>query len=224
MLSRLRVDVSATIESLAAGGEGVTHITLKGERRAVFVRGVAPGDEVEIEVDASVRPARGRVLELVQPSAHRVSPACAHAARCGGCDWMHLSLAEQSRAHASIVREALPKTWRAMPIESHAAPQALGYRTRTRLHVRAGAGSASAASGVVVGVHEAQSHDPVEVERCIVVHPALDEARRSLTGWLAGAIRARQAFTDQREAARGPRAHLAGGASTSDVRSPRRRR
>jgi 23S rRNA (uracil1939-C5)-methyltransferase len=35
-------------------------------------------------------------------------------------------------------------------------------------------------------MHEARTHDPVEVESCAVLHPALETARRSLAGLLEG--------------------------------------
>ena len=43
-----------------------------------------------------------------RPGADRVAPACAWSTRCGGCDWMHLSLEAQGRGHVEHVRAALP--------------------------------------------------------------------------------------------------------------------
>jgi 23S rRNA (uracil1939-C5)-methyltransferase len=172
--------LEATVGSLAPGGDGVAHVELERERRAVFLPGTAPGDVVRAEVDASRRPARGRVLEVLAAGEDRVSPACAWAARCGGCDWMHLSLEAQGRAHAEHVRAALPPAWRDVPISSHAADSPTGYRSRARLHVRCTRGR------VDVGMHEARTHDLVTVETCVVLDPALEAARRALGAWLEG--------------------------------------
>lgn len=167
--------LEATISSLAPGGSGVAHVERGGERRAVFVSHAAPGDRLRMAVDLSVRPARGHLLEILSPGTDRVAPACSWSTRCGGCDWMHLSLEAQARAHADHVRAALPPAWRDVPIEIHAAPSGLAYRTRARVHVRCGRGGR-----VVVGMHGAGTHDPVEVETCAVMHPALERARRAL--------------------------------------------
>jgi len=174
----LRLDV--TIASLAPGGDGVAHVDIDGERRAVFLPQAAPGDVLRAEVDVSTRPARGRLLGVIAPGPERVTPACAWSTRCGGCDWMHLSLRAQEQTHVEHVRAALPGGWQGASISSHPAPVALGYRTRTRVHVR------RAGSRVVVGMHGARTHDPVEVDVCVVLDPAVERGRRRLAGLFEG--------------------------------------
>jgi 23S rRNA (uracil1939-C5)-methyltransferase len=169
-----------TVASLAPGGDGVAHVELEGERRAVFLAHAAPGDVVKAEVDPSRRPARGRVVQLLSAGPDRVVPACAWSTRCGGCDWMHLSLDAQARTHAEHVLAALPPAWRGVPASHHRAPEGLAYRTRARLHVRCERGR------VEVGMHEAGTHDPVEVDTCVVLEPAVEQARRGLARLFAG--------------------------------------
>jgi 23S rRNA (uracil1939-C5)-methyltransferase len=169
------------IESLAPGGDGVAHLDIAGERRAVFVAQSAPGDVLRVAIDASTRPARGRILELVAAGPQRVAPECAWASRCGGCDWMHVSLDAQASAHVEHVRAILPATSRHLPIELHPARQSTGYRSRARVHARA-----DKRGRVAVGMHEARTHAPVEVERCIVLDPALEPVRRGLGALLEG--------------------------------------
>jgi 23S rRNA (uracil1939-C5)-methyltransferase len=169
------------IEELAPGGDGVAHVSVDGVRRAVFVPGAAVGDEVRLSMDVSRRPARGRILELIHGGPERVEPACAYVQRCGGCDWMHVSLAGQLAAHIAQLRRAVPRAWESFPVVPHPALEALGYRTRARLHVRASGGRA------IVGMHEAGTRDPVEVSSCVVLHPTLDRARISLGALLEGA-------------------------------------
>ncbi len=174
----------AVVDDLAPGGDGVLHVTRapSGERRAVFVRGVARGEEVVVDVDFSARPPRGRLLEVVTASAERVVPACPDAGRCGGCDWMHLSTSAQREGHLDHVRRALSAAVpAAFPIGYTPAPSPLAYRTRTRLHAHASGGRA------VVAMRAAGGHEPVEIERCVVVAPALDGARATLARLLDGA-------------------------------------
>ena len=169
------------IESLAPGGDGVAHLEIGSERRAVFVAHAAPGDVLRVEVDASTRPARGRVLELVSAGQDCVPPACSWASRCGGCDWMHLSLDAQAKVDADHVRAALPAAWRHLTVEVHSASASAGYRSRTRVHARA-----DKRGRIAVGMHEAKSHAPVEVDRCVVLDPALEPARARLGALLEG--------------------------------------
>jgi 23S rRNA (uracil1939-C5)-methyltransferase len=175
------LQIDASITSLAPGGDGVAHVDIGGERRAVFVAHTAPGDRARLEVDPSRRPARGRLVALESPGVDRVSPACPWSTRCGGCDWMHLSIEAQATAHVDHFRAALPPAWRTEPIASSPAPRALGYRSRARVHVQSLRGGA-----VAVGMHEARSHEPVEVDTCAVLDPAVEAARRALAGLLEG--------------------------------------
>ncbi len=170
-----------TISSLAPGGDGVAHAEVDDERRAIFVSQVVPGDRVRLDVDTSPRPARGRVVELLSPGADRVASACAWSTECGGCDWMHLSLEGQRRAHVELVRAALPAAWRAVAIAANGTPSGLGHRTRARVHVRCGRGGR-----VTVGMHEARSHEPVEVDSCAVLAPPVERARGELARLFEG--------------------------------------
>jgi 23S rRNA (uracil1939-C5)-methyltransferase len=178
-----RLQIDATITALAPGGDGIAHVELGGERRAVFVPYTAGGDVVRAEVDASTRPARGKLLEVVTPSAERVVPACRWSTRCGGCDWMHLSTPAQERAHVEHLLSAMPAAWRdGTSVESHPAPESLAHRTRARLHLHA-----TRSGRVTVGMHEVGTHQPVEVEVCVVLDPTLEHARRSLGPLFHGA-------------------------------------
>lgn len=173
--------IETTIAELTPGGDGVAIEEIDGERRAIFVPGVAPGERVRVEADLSRRPARARLLAVLEPSAERVAGECRFREACGGCDWMHLSLGEQARAHAAIVASVLPPAYRDAKIVTHPAPRSTAYRTRARVHVDARKGR------VLVGMFERGSHEPVPVEACVVLDPIVDGARASLASWLEGA-------------------------------------
>jgi 23S rRNA (uracil1939-C5)-methyltransferase len=167
-----------TVGALAPGGEGIGFVEDGGERRAVFVANVAPGDRVRVEADLTKRPARARVLEIVSPSSARVEPPCAWAAECGACDWMQIAHDSQVSAHAAIVEEFLPEPMR---IVSHAAPRTLAYRVRARVHLVA------ERRRLAVGMFGRRTHEPVVVDTCAVLDPALERVRRMLAPLLEGA-------------------------------------
>lgn len=161
----------ATIEKLVAGGEGLARI----EREVVLVPRVAPGERVAIEIDRKRRPARGRLLKVLEPSKERVDAACARFDRCGGCDLMHLSPDAQRDVRLGILREALSD----VPIAWHAATPAHG-RTRARWHAKAVGGRA------LVGYHALGSNTIVDLDACPALDPrlagALEDARAILGG------------------------------------------
>ena len=61
----------------------------------VFVFGGIPGERVVAEV---VRVRRNhvaaRILEVLEPSPHRVTPPCGYFGDCTGCQWQHLDYQE----------------------------------------------------------------------------------------------------------------------------------
>jgi 23S rRNA (uracil1939-C5)-methyltransferase len=167
--------IDVTVDSLAAGGEGVAR---DGTGRVTFVPGTAPGDRLKVRVLKTTSTyARAEVVELVEAGASRVDPICPHAIRvgarqpapvCGGCQWQHVSRAEQLAAKLAIVTGALRKLegLRIHPVEDPCPP--LGWRRRARFHVHRG----------VVGLYGSGNQDVVPIESCPQLEPALDAAYR----------------------------------------------
>lgn len=156
------------IDRLAAGGDGVGRIGAK----VVFVPRTAPGDEVEIEVLEERRTwCRARVLRLLKSGPDRTAPPCPSFGACGGCDWLHLSYPAQLAAKRSIVEDALRRIGRLDPppiAPTLPSPLELGYRHRARLHIARHGGA------LRFGFFRPGSHDVVPLEKCPVLHPALN--------------------------------------------------
>ncbi len=156
--------VELAIESLAFGGEGVGRL----DGRAVFVRGALPGERVRVELDTRDRTLRGRLREVLTPSADRVEPPCEIASRCGGCPLMHASEGARARYRAEVVERELRRALGELPpdVAHHGSPRALGARTRARLRVIGG-------RPAVVGFVEARGSRVVGVPRCVALDAAL---------------------------------------------------
>ena len=139
--------------------------------RVVIATGAVPGDRIALEtVTESKGLVTARSHRLLVPSALRVTPVCELAERCGGCDWMLLSVAEQRRQKLLILREALLRTgkidWADRPLALVAGEQTEGYRCRVRLQVGDGR----------IGFHHRGSHELIEPERCAVGSSAVNAA------------------------------------------------
>ena len=148
--------------------------------RVGFAAGVAPGDSVAPGVVHKHKGfVRAEDVRLVEAGPARVSPPCPIADRCGGCDWMHLSLAAQREHKRGLVAEALRRTGgftRLPEITFVAEGPDLGYRRRLRVHVGADGR---------VGFFAPRSHDVVEVERCLVADADVNRALAALRAALA---------------------------------------
>jgi tRNA/tmRNA/rRNA uracil-C5-methylase (TrmA/RlmC/RlmD family) len=124
------------IERPATGG-GVGRLA---DGRVVFVRHSLPGELVHVEVtETTTTFARGDAVQVLEPSAERVSPPCAYArpGGCGGCDLQHASASAQSSWKATIVSEHLKRIGgvdRDVTVHSPVSA-AKGSRTRLRCAV-----------------------------------------------------------------------------------------
>lgn len=169
------------VERLAAGGETVARAE---DGRVVFVTGAVPGETVRVEiVEARPRFLRARVLEVLASVDDRVEPPCPHFEACGGCTLQHFAPVAQARAKLDAAREAVARIARGAvddaEVEADWTGEPYGYRARARLRVEAGK----------LGYRAARSHALVEVERCPILHPALESSLSRLAAALPPAGR-----------------------------------
>ncbi|MCD6063412.1 MAG: rRNA ((1939)-C(5))-methyltransferase RlmD [Flavipsychrobacter sp.] len=96
-----------TIDAYAAEGKSIAHLE---EGKVLFVENAIPGDIVNVRVTKDKKNwAEGKVLELVQPSPHRVEPFCPHFGTCGGCKWQMLPYAQQLQYKQQQVLDQLQR-------------------------------------------------------------------------------------------------------------------
>jgi 23S rRNA (uracil1939-C5)-methyltransferase len=154
-------------EKMAAGGDAIARLA---DGRVAFVRGALPGELVNVEiVQAKKDYVRAELVEVVEPSAHRVEPPCpAHAAGCGGCPWQHVESSSQLAIKTDVVIEALKRTGKIHDpvVEIGASVPPWAYRTTLRL---------AASPDGRLGLRGRSSHDLVELDGCPVSHPLLDD-------------------------------------------------
>ena len=125
-----------TIESIAAGGDGVG----RADGRVVFVPRSAPGDVGVVELADRGRFTRAEFRELRVTSSQRVQPSCGHFVmdRCGGCQVQHLAYDAQLQAKARIVRDAMQRIGkREVPLPIvHPSGSPWRYRRKLTLAMR----------------------------------------------------------------------------------------
>lgn len=145
-----------TVGSVAAGGACVGR---SPDGQVVFVRHALPGETVRVEVTSTgSRFLRADAVEVLTPSADRVTPPCPYAGpgRCGGCDWQHASASLQLELKTALVVEQLSHVggfWWDGAVE--AVPPAFGWRTRSQW-----------ARGI--GFHKHRSSVIQEVDHCLI--------------------------------------------------------
>lgn len=133
--------VDLDIASIAAGGDGVG----RADGLVVFAPRSAPGDHVRVTVERGKRFARASRVEILTPSADRVTPPCPHynGDRCGGCQLQHMNDDAQRRAKAGIIRDAFTRIAKRpidLPDVRH-GESAWGYRSKLTLSLRRSMGT-----------------------------------------------------------------------------------
>ncbi len=146
-----------------------------GHRAYVF--GGIPGERVVGEV---VRRRRGylacRVVEVLEPSPHRVAPACPLFWPCTGCQWQHVAYEHQLDLKRAMVEEALasrPETTGIEVMPTIPSPQAYEYRNHARMTVGP-AGS--------VGYVNSTTRRFLPVDKCLLMDPWINDAIAHLQG------------------------------------------
>ena len=85
-------EVTLTITGSAFKGKGIGKL----DGMAVFVPGTMPGDFVKGRVVKRKKNyCEAKLLEILIPSPHRITPKCQHAPVCGGCNWQHVPYPKQ---------------------------------------------------------------------------------------------------------------------------------
>jgi 23S rRNA (uracil1939-C5)-methyltransferase len=154
-----------TIESVGARGDGIA----RRDGRPVYVPFTAPGDRVRVRLGAASGEAcTAALVELLAPGA-RIAPACRHFGACGGCALQHLDAAAYAEAKETQIVAAL----RRRGLEAAAIAPLLRLPPGTRRRARFALEHPRTAAAPLVGFHARASHRIVDLQECVVLHPAL---------------------------------------------------
>ncbi|MFL5526508.1 MAG: class I SAM-dependent RNA methyltransferase, partial [Gemmatimonadaceae bacterium] len=128
--------VSVTIDSIAAGGDGVG----RTNGLVVFVPRTAPADVVTAQISGKAHFARGNLTSIVTASPFRIEPPCPHYTRdkCGGCQLQHMTYDAQLAAKKLVIRDAIQRIGKRQidtPVIER-SPQEWRYRTKLTLAMR----------------------------------------------------------------------------------------
>ena len=166
--------IDVTIEKVIFGGDGLAR-TPQGF--VVFVPFSAEGDQVRVKIiERKAHHARGEIVALTQSGPARENPPCPYYTNCGGCQYQHLTYAEENRLKENQVKEAFARVGKlpevpVLPLIP--SPNPYGYRNRITVH----------AEGGKIGFRGVNGRDLVDIRECLLARPGVNaELERLRTG------------------------------------------
>lgn len=153
--------VELEIVRLGAQGDGIAS-TAHGD---VYVPKALPGERVVAEIEGT----RARVSAIVRASEDRIVPECPHFGTCGGCAAQHMGPQLYQAWKRGMVERAFAHRGLEATIDAIVAVPPGRRRRATFTAVRR-------ARGVELGFHEEGSHALVDITRCPVLLPVIEQA------------------------------------------------
>ncbi|MBR2779451.1 MAG: 23S rRNA (uracil(1939)-C(5))-methyltransferase RlmD [Firmicutes bacterium] len=170
---------SISITDVSTSGEGIG----RADGMVVFVPGLVPGDEAEIEITGIRKNiARGKVLQIQHPSPERTEPPCPVFGRCGGCSLQNMAYDAQLRLKDRQLKDKLERICGGdIPAAEEPAGMEYPWYYRNKAEYAAGMGRrADGTKGPLAGFYDRGSRQVVETEHCMIQSPAANLAAEGL--------------------------------------------
>ncbi len=165
---------TALTEGYSSEGYGVVRL----DGAVVFVPRAVRGERIDLRITRVMKThALGEIVKIHTPSPERAVPDCPYYGRCGGCDFRHLSYAEELRAKRQRVQDALSRIGGAdvQVEEILGAKNPEHYRNKCQYPV---------GPGGEIGFFQARTHQVVPVDRCLLQPEVCDRTAHAVGSWM----------------------------------------
>ncbi len=178
-MADLRKNTVHTLEISGYTAEGMGVARLEG--RVIFVPYTIRGERWKVRLEkVNKNVAWGRGVELLFTSPERVEPDCPLFGRCGGCQFRHMTYAEELRAKGRRISDALERvghtTLDLPPVLGAEDP--IRYRNKVQFPVARGK------KGLSVGYYRGRSHDVLDAPDCPLQPEAVTRLRAAFKDWM----------------------------------------
>jgi 23S rRNA (uracil1939-C5)-methyltransferase len=167
--------IEARVDGLDQDARGVARV----DGKVTFIDGALPGERVRAQLRRRKRHLdEAHTVAVLEASAERVVPRCAHFGQCGGCSLQHLAPDAQIRHKRDDLLSKLLHIARVTPARVGAPIRGplWGYRRKARLGCKHVPGK----GGVLVGFRERHSNLLAQITECHVLIPQVGTRIRAL--------------------------------------------
>ncbi len=183
--------VKLKIEEIGAGGDGIGH----QDNEKYYVPFTAPGDIVFAKINKKQGDGYlADLVEIIEPSSHRIKARCKHFGTCGGCNLQQVDNDFLSDWKSSLI----PKSLDLAGITDYTINPTITSPEYSRRRVEFVASKRK--KGVMIGYHVRKSHQIFDVGECPLITPTLkaliQPMRQMLGGIMPRNSQARLTLTD----------------------------
>ena len=140
----------------------------------VFVDGACPKDSLKVKIKKSNKNyATAEIVEIIEPSIHRVKPFCPMHNICGGCGWQHIDYDFQLEQKRNIVFETVKKiTGKEIEIKPVLkSPLTREFRSKVQYPVS----QTKVSKRILAGYYKKGSHELVNIKYCPIQPKIIDK-------------------------------------------------
>lgn len=168
-----------SITDIGTNGEGIGRI----DGYTVFVEGALPEEVIKVLIVKTKKHfGYGKLLEILEPSPHRVTPACPVAAKCGGCQLQHLSYEGQLAFKTKKVKDHLERIGGFSGISvgyAKGMEEPWRYRNKAQFPVGGKTGEPE------IGFYAKRSHRIIDTPVCMLQNKINDQIVNIIRAFLA---------------------------------------
>ena len=170
-------ELELAIDSVTLEGAGVGRV----DGFAVFVPGALAGERVRTHIiKTTASYAVGKLLEVAEPSPHRMEPLCPVYARCGGCAFGHVTYEEELRIKERQVADALTRLGGLKEVPMRPI---LGMDLPQRYRNKGAFPYGMTEAGPAFGFYAPRSHRLAPVDDCLIEQEGICRAVGVVKAW-----------------------------------------
>lgn len=157
----MQIELTVEIEKLSNLGYGIA----KDNGYVIFVEGACPGDKARVQITKKNKNfANAKIVELIEPSPHRVNPICPMQKVCGACQLQFIDYDYQLKLKKEIVEDTMHSIYggKLDVKDVIPSPQNKEYRHKIQYPISETRDS----KRILAGYYKPASHELVNIKYC----------------------------------------------------------
>lgn len=165
----IKDEIIVKVEKMLYEGQGLARV----DSFPLFIDNACVGDKLRVEITHLKKNyGYAQVIEILEPSEHRVKPFCGLHNVCGGCQWQFIDYKEQLNQKQNIVAETIKKFTGqdvdVLPVI--ASPVQQEYRHKVQYPI----GQTKVSKRLLAGYYKKNTHELINIKHCPIQPKVID--------------------------------------------------